>query len=82
MVGVGDHIFCGRNPSNAVLRGLHLLLRAQQPKREDHQPAHLIVYLLSINIAISKTPGVDVDRRGWKVKFLGWGWDDGKGVGF
>lgn len=79
MAVVGDHIFRGWNPANAVLRGLHLLLRAQQSKLEDHQPAHLIVYLLSNNIAIRQSSGERECEWAGKVKLWGWDWEDGKG---
>ena len=50
MAGIGAHIFCGWNTADAVLRGLHLLLREEQPELEDHQPPHLI-YIYSQTIS-------------------------------
>lgn len=53
MAGTGADIFCGGNTADAVLRGLHLLLREEQPELEDHQPAHLI-YIYSHTISQEK----------------------------
>ena len=53
MERVGADIFCGRNTADAVLRGLHLLLREEQPELEDHKPPHLI-YIYSKTMSQNK----------------------------
>lgn len=75
MAGIGAHIFCGWNTADAVLRGLHLLLREEQPELEDHQPPHLI-YIYSQTISQHQ----EQKRLGVGVGVGDWGWHFGVGV--
>lgn len=71
MAGTGADIFCGRNTADAVLRGLHLLLREEQPELEDHQPAHLI-YIYSHTISQERTEEIRLRSEGWVNGLLFW----------